>query len=93
MIAKRVAALKTAEQFKEYLDSLGVDLPFDNELESGESSCMEASLAINGHTVGNRWAINPMEGWDATRSGGSSPEMKRRWERFCHGVDKNGLSV
>ena len=33
-------------------------------------------------TIGNRWAIHPMEGWDGTTSGGVTEPMVRRWQRF-----------
>jgi 2,4-dienoyl-CoA reductase-like NADH-dependent reductase (Old Yellow Enzyme family) len=39
-------------------------------------------LAVNGKTIGNRWAIQPMEGWDGTTTGGITDEVVRRWQRF-----------
>jgi 2,4-dienoyl-CoA reductase-like NADH-dependent reductase (Old Yellow Enzyme family) len=37
---------------------------------------------VNGKTIGNRWAIHPMEGWDGTAMGGATDEVRRRWQRF-----------
>jgi 2,4-dienoyl-CoA reductase-like NADH-dependent reductase (Old Yellow Enzyme family) len=37
---------------------------------------------VNGKTIGNRWAIHPMEGWDGTTTGGATDEVRRRWQRF-----------
>jgi len=33
-------------------------------------------------TIGNRIAVQPMEGWDATRDGAPSENTSRRWQRF-----------
>jgi NADPH2 dehydrogenase len=39
-------------------------------------------ISWRGRTIGNRWAIHPMEGWDGTTSGGVTEPMIRRWKRF-----------
>jgi 2,4-dienoyl-CoA reductase-like NADH-dependent reductase (Old Yellow Enzyme family) len=39
-------------------------------------------LRVNGKTAGNRWAVQPMEGWDANPDGSPSPDVHRRWQRF-----------
>jgi len=36
----------------------------------------------NAFTIGNRLAIQPMEGWDGTNTGGVTDPMIRRWGRF-----------
>jgi len=82
MKIKRLTSLKTPEQFREHIEQLGIDLPFDDDLITGDASPLEQSVTVDGHTIGNRWAINPMEGWDGTTTGGSTDHMKRRWERF-----------
>src|SRR6185437_16160375 len=41
-----------------------------------------AGITINGKRVGNRIAIQPMEGWDGTTTGGATEEVRRRWQRF-----------
>src|SRR5260370_22770324 len=40
------------------------------------------SVLINGKALGNRYAIQPMEGWDGTISGGITEDVLRRWQRF-----------
>jgi NADPH2 dehydrogenase len=37
---------------------------------------------VNGKTPGNRWVIQPMEGWDANPDGTPSDDVRRRWRRF-----------
>jgi len=39
-------------------------------------------VIINGKQIGNRIAIQPMEGWDGTTTGGITEDVLRRWQRF-----------
>jgi NADPH2 dehydrogenase len=81
----RIPTLKTTEAFKSHVQSLGLDIRCDDELVTGESSPLTQpleSVVINGKTIGNRWAIHPMEGWDATTDGEPTEEVVRRWYRF-----------
>lgn len=80
----RIPSLKTVEAFRGHLEGLGITLPCDDTITQGEDSPLAAPVAttINGKTIGNRIAIHPMEGWDATTTGGLTDEMIRRWERF-----------
>ena len=81
----KVATLKTIETFRAHLASLGIELPSDDKIELAADSPLAAPVAqsqFNGKTIGNRFAIQPMEGWDGTRTGGISDEMVRRWHRF-----------
>nr|MBC8405049.1 hypothetical protein [Planctomycetota bacterium] len=43
---------------------------------------MAQSVQIGGRTLANRWAVHPMEGWDATEDGQPSADTLRRWYRF-----------
>jgi NADPH2 dehydrogenase len=79
---RRVAQLRTAEKLTEYLNELGIDLPFDETVQSGLDSPLAQSKTVKGFTIGNRFAILPMEGWDGTADGHPSDLTFRRWERF-----------
>jgi len=79
---KRVGRFKEAGEFIEYLNELGVDLPCAESLASGEGSPMAAPVQAGGLTIGNRYAIHPMEGWDAERDGKPTEYTFRRWKRF-----------
>ena len=64
---KRIAQLKTAKDFNEYLESIKVNLPFDKDLITGVDAPYEKSWVLkSGRTIGNRLCILPMEGWDST---------------------------
>ena len=82
----RLGALKRVEQFQEHLRSLGLSTPCHSEiLHGGESPLLAelpASLYGGNFAVGNRIAINPMEGWDGTLEGQPSENSLRRWRRF-----------
>jgi 2,4-dienoyl-CoA reductase-like NADH-dependent reductase (Old Yellow Enzyme family) len=81
----RIPTLKTVENFRRHVASLGLQLPCDDQLEAGTRSPLARALeqvVINGKTIGNRFAIHPMEGWDGTRDGGTTDEVLRRWMRF-----------
>ncbi len=80
----RVAQLKTAEDFKSYLEIGGIDLNFDSELIQGHESPYQKPFKLqSGKTIGNRFSILPMEGWDGTNDGKPTYYTKRRWKNFA----------
>src|SRR5205809_2312493 len=81
----RIPTLKTAENFRNHVASLGINLPCEDQIVTGSASPLAqrvTGVLINGKQIGNRWAIQPMEGWDATTTGGATDEVRRRWQRF-----------
>lgn len=85
----RVARFKTADSFREYVASLGIDLPFDDELQSGPDSPMAQAYTLkDGSVIGNRFCILPMEGWDGTADGNPTEMTSRRWRNFGAGGAK-----
>src|SRR3954471_22936123 len=81
----RVPTLKTPADFKAHLRALNVELPCDDAIVAGaESPLVKAveNVTVNGKRIGNRFAVQPMEGWDGTTSGGVTEDMIRRWRRF-----------
>ncbi|MEJ5200565.1 MAG: NADH:flavin oxidoreductase, partial [Anaerolineae bacterium] len=80
---RRVATLKTPAAFREYIAKLGIELPFDEELISGSDAPLAQPYTLpDGFTIGNRFCVLPMEGWDGTADGRPSELTFRRWERF-----------
>ncbi len=77
-----ITKLKTADDFREYIDSLGLLLPFDEVIESGPASPLAQSHSVADRVIGNSFAILPMEGWDGTTDGRPTELTKRRWKRF-----------
>src|SRR5215510_10918255 len=81
----RIPTLKTVEDFRRHVVALGLDLPCDDSIVVSADSPLAQpihAVTINGKTIGNRIAIQPMEGWDGTTNGGITDEVRRRWQRF-----------
>jgi NADPH2 dehydrogenase len=78
----RLGTLKDVPRFQEHLRSLGVAIPCDAEIASGVKSPLREPIERGGLKIGNRIAINPMEGWDGTPDGSPSEYTVRRWQKF-----------
>jgi 2,4-dienoyl-CoA reductase-like NADH-dependent reductase (Old Yellow Enzyme family) len=79
----RIGALKEVDEFRSALGGLGLDIPVDEApLSAAEGSPLAAPLSFAGRTIGNRWCIHPMEGWDGTADGRPSEHTLRRWRHF-----------
>ena len=82
MSYRRVANLKSADQFWSYCQSINAELPFDETIESGPGSPLAQAIPYRDRTIGNRFCILPMEGWDGTADGRPTELTTRRWENF-----------
>ncbi|MEK7684394.1 MAG: NADH:flavin oxidoreductase [Verrucomicrobiota bacterium] len=81
----RIPSLKTVADFRQHVASLGIDLPCEENIATGAASPLAQPITtttINGKTIGNRFAVHPMEGWDGTATGGVTDDVRRRWQRF-----------
>jgi len=78
----KIAALTGVVEFIAALGKLGVPIPCDGEVLSGSDSPLAQPLTVDGFTIGNRFTVQPMEGWDGTRDGRPSEMTFRRWRRF-----------
>ena len=78
----RLGTVKDVGRFKEHLRSLGLDIPCDSAIVAGAESPLRQPLARAGITLPNRFAVHPMEGWDATADGNITESMLRRWRRL-----------
>lgn len=78
----RVSSFKTADRFREHLSFLECQLPCDDHILTAPESPLSQPLMYRGRSIGNRWAIHPMEGWDGTADGFPSDYTRRRWLHF-----------
>ena len=78
----RIASLKTPAAFRDRLTALGIELPFDEALQTDASSPLAQPIEADGLRAGNRFAVLPMEGWDGTEDGRPSELTMRRWRHF-----------
>ena len=81
---RRLAQIRTVEQFAEHIRSLGIQLDFDAELIPTSPLAQPYSLITDNWslTLPNRFCILPMEGWDGTTDGRPTDLTTRRWKRF-----------
>jgi 2,4-dienoyl-CoA reductase-like NADH-dependent reductase (Old Yellow Enzyme family) len=82
MTYRRVAQLRTADNFRDYTAEIGADLPFDEAVLNGSTSPLAQPYVYRGKVIGNRFCVLPMEGWDGTADGHPSDLTSRRWQRF-----------
>jgi 2,4-dienoyl-CoA reductase-like NADH-dependent reductase (Old Yellow Enzyme family) len=79
---RRIATLKHADEFADYIAQLGLSLGFDPQLLAGEDAPLGQPYKFGDLSIGNRFCILPMEGWDGTGDGRPSELTVRRWRHF-----------
>jgi len=82
MTARRMSSLKSVAALRQFAETLGVDLPVDDVVEVGSDAPLAQPFARKAGSVGNRFAILPMEGWDGTEDGRPTDLTRRRWRNF-----------
>jgi 2,4-dienoyl-CoA reductase-like NADH-dependent reductase (Old Yellow Enzyme family) len=78
----KVQSLGSVDGLRAHLARLGLNMPCDDQVESGPGSPLAQPIVCDGLVIGNRLGINPMEGWDAQADGNPSEHTQRRWRRF-----------
>src|SRR5215469_13979280 len=78
----RIGSLKDISQFEAHLQASNLNIPYDRALASSTESPLLEPLARGPFRIGNRIAVQPMEGWDGTADGNPSENTLRRWKRF-----------
>ncbi|HWZ98475.1 MAG TPA: NADH:flavin oxidoreductase [Candidatus Dormibacteraeota bacterium] len=78
----RLGTVKNVGRFQEHVHSLGLTIPCDGEFATGADSPLRAPLERGGIKIGNRIAVQPMEGWDGTAEGKPSEHTFERWRKF-----------
>ncbi|HWY43172.1 MAG TPA: hypothetical protein VNX66_06735 [Candidatus Sulfotelmatobacter sp.] len=78
----RLGTVKDVTRFQEHVRSLGLTIPCDRELLAGTDSPLRAPLSRGGIKIGNRIAVQPMEGWDGTSDGNPGEHTIQRWKKF-----------
>lgn len=77
-----IGGMRTVADFQAHVQSLGLSIPCDDQLASGAESPLAQPISFGGKTIGNRFCIHPMEGWDGTTDGRPSENTVRRWRNF-----------
>lgn len=76
----QIRRLTDARALRARLAEIGHELPVDDRVDS--SGPLAQPLDHAGWHLDNRFAILPMEGWDATEDGRPTDLVRRRWKRF-----------
>ena len=82
----QVKKLTTPGALRAHLQSLGVEIPLDDEVDA--AGVLSSPVTLTDGSAGpllvpNRFAVLPMEGWDATVDGRPTDLVRRRWQRFA----------
>jgi 2,4-dienoyl-CoA reductase-like NADH-dependent reductase (Old Yellow Enzyme family) len=78
----RLGTVKDVARFQDHIRSLGLNIPCHREVISGAGSSLRAPMERGGIKIGNRIAVQPMEGWDGTADGKPSEHTYERWRKF-----------
>ncbi len=78
----KLATMRDVNAFRDHCLKSGISLPCDDTLQDCTTSSLALPLTIAGNKLSNRFAIQPMEGWDANADGTPSEQTMRRWQRF-----------
>ena len=78
----KLAQLRSVPDFQARTTELGLDLPVSEMADPAWFARACRLGAGSARVIGNRFAILPMEGWDATADGQPTELVRRRWQRF-----------
>jgi len=78
-----ITSFKTVAAFREYLKQEGIRIGLAETVPGDGTAALAQPITAFGRTLGNRWAILPMEGWDCQANGAPSDYTRRRWLRFA----------
>lgn len=82
MKIRRVATLRTPDDLRAHAESLGIRFPLDEQVAHGPDAPLAQPVRYRDRTIGNRFAVLPMEGWDGTGDGRPTDLARRRWGHF-----------
>ena len=78
----RVAKLNSFARFLEHWSDLSFSFPLTELTPQQIAESFSQNVNAGNKTVGNRFAILPMEGWDGTSDGKPTDLTVRRWQNF-----------
>ena len=70
MAYPRIASFKSQADFVKHVAGLGIEIPCDETLSSGDESPLSQPISAGDPKIGNRFCILPMEGWDGKKKAG-----------------------
>ena len=79
---RRISSFKQSADLLAHTQQLGVDLDCDNRILPAPESPLAQPYRLGDVAIGNRFAVQPMEGWDGTEDGLPTEYVRRRWRNF-----------
>ncbi len=82
----QVKKLTSVEAFREHCASLGIEIPIAERVDPTGPLADPVEIRDGGArslVSPNRFAVLPMEGWDATTNGRPTDLVRRRWRRIA----------
>jgi NADPH2 dehydrogenase len=80
---EHIARIKSVADFTAYTKSLGGFIPIDEEvIPAPDGPLAQLYFLKDGTKIGNRFCIQPMEGWDGATDGKPTDLVFRRWKNF-----------
>ncbi len=80
---RRMASIRSVDEFRDYVAELGIELPLDDEVTAGPEGPLSQPYTLpEGTVIGNRFCAQPMEGWDCAADGAPTDLTIRRWKGF-----------
>ena len=70
-------------EFRARCAELGLSIEAEDTVERAPDSPLAQPLEVSVKTLGNRFVIHPMEGWDGEEDGQPSDLVRRRWRNFA----------
>jgi 2,4-dienoyl-CoA reductase-like NADH-dependent reductase (Old Yellow Enzyme family) len=77
-----LGSLRDVDAFASHLQKHGIAIPVDRDLLPPEESPLGRAFKTKRFSIRNRFAIQPMEGWDGTLDGRPSDLTFHRWQNF-----------
>lgn len=78
----KIGGMAGIDQFRSHLSELGIAVPCDDTISTGAGAPLCKPIHLLGRCLANRFAVQPMEGWDGTLDGLPSSNTVRRWQHF-----------
>jgi NADPH2 dehydrogenase len=78
-----IARMKTIAEFTNHNVLHNIQIPIDIEIVPAPSGALAQPYVLkDGKKIGNRFCVQPMEGWDGTTDGRPTDLVLRRWKNF-----------
>lgn len=79
----RIARMRSVDEFLGRCTALGLPIDAEQTIETAPGSPLAQTIALDGKSLANRFAIHPMEGWDGEEDGKPSELVRKRWRNFA----------